>query len=123
MGNWPLTPSAGSQMELIWENPNPNTSFSAQTVQLSKNNFSLIAIEYANRAGGKNYTNFDFFPFTDGLTGVLVSVGYSTGTAYPRVFTINKNDSTIYFENGLLTSSGVPIKIFGVSGVELYENL
>ena len=53
--------SSGMQMDLLWTNPSPANSFSAQTVALDLNDYSLVLIEYRQLNTNANYFGTNVF--------------------------------------------------------------
>lgn len=47
MGNWPLTPSGGGKIKLLWENPFPNAMpYNPQTVSVNLSTFDGVFISF-----------------------------------------------------------------------------
>lgn len=76
---------------LLWQNPSPSASFSAQTIPLDLSKYRFVYIETASttafiRVGkyavvyGNGYPNIRNRSFTVNTNGVIVSEGFQNGS-------------------------------------------
>lgn len=78
-----LPPTPSEYRKLLWTNPNPNTTFAAQTVSLDLTDYDAIDLEVIQAAGG-NPINYSWFTLTKDKHNNTSMVGIQFG-AYPSV--------------------------------------
>lgn len=105
--------SSGSQVDMLWKNPNPNSSFSPQIVKVPVSDYDLIAVGfYGDSSSGYFYSPVFM------LTGVgATGASMSTGTGRTRIVTLESDG--LSFQNGYAGSDiynqlVVPIFILGI---------
>lgn len=107
--------------KLLWTNPNPNSSFSAQTLSLdlSGYDFILVATAYYIYFAGKHYA-WNLLKVDDAFTQQLMVVRESNMSS--REVTVS--GTGIVFGGGKINTSGVtgnecavPEFIYGIKGV------
>ena len=107
----------GVEMELLWENASPTSSFAAQTISLDLSVYDLVMLEFT--ASTTWYIRQVFISNIGGNFYYRVVDG--AGKVYNRTCVINRNG--IQFEVGQEGTSRnndlcLPTKIYGVKGVQ-----
>ena len=123
--NGPIVHKADVEPVLLWENPNPNTSFSGQTINLSQNanNFKYIVFEYKEYADN-NYVGI--YRKVKSGNGVAFNIYFlfEDGNAYKEQGTrkIQLNDTNVVFNDAynLITDLAfndhlIPVAIYGTN--------
>lgn len=116
-------------MELLWTNPNPSSSFAAQTVALDLSPYKSICIDYRVATTGTERHTYAFYSVGDNITIPTTSQGYPTviAAAYGKtteMSSIARNISIatngITFGSGYASTLGasnnyaLPSKIYGI---------
>lgn len=114
--------------ETLWTNPNPTSSFSAQTITLSSDGYDFLEIYYCSPVMNSIYTNTVLSTkILKGYNGVLnfAGNGSSAGTQYNMNFyrQVNRNSdksfsitSCVYYWGSNSASNDaflIPLKIIG----------
>lgn len=100
------------EIRKLWINPNPNSEFEAQEINLDLSAASGVSIFFRDESTGSLYLNTGFIP--NGYKGSMRYTGESTGLTY-RHFTVNEGG--IVFEAGVCTKDDtsnihcIPIEI------------
>lgn len=126
-------------MTLLWENPNPTSSFAAQTISLDLSNYDMVLIESRFHTSSYYDANFSRKIIEVGKRDTLEvlqtpnasSVAYTMYNATRHVITSN---SDVYFSDGkyknvtvsnaAFTSDNsycIPQKIYGISRYNYFE--
>jgi len=129
-------------MTLLWENPNPTSTFASQTISLSEsyNNYQYLIIEYAlwNSYPTREVKILEnrFYGTTTQSAGETFTVlsnytnwGGSSGSSYSRYIsmpsTIDSERKQLLIQNGYDSGAGttaqngvlVPVKIYGANSL------
>jgi hypothetical protein len=111
------------QPTLLWTNPNPTSSFAAQTVNVDVRNYEAIGFLIQNRVDQTD--TYQIYTIRQKPIGGADALGVSTATSaviYPSVrgYTINSSTGAINFSNSINTYDSetrneilVPLKIYG----------
>ena len=111
-------------MELLWENANPTSEFTAQVVNVDMKEYDAIAIFISYHASGggklhifkKNMNDFVHFVFTGENQWRLASRRiyiYEESIAFDGAYQGSSTATDVYNRNAYL----VPLKIYGIKGV------
>lgn len=101
---------------LLWTNPNPSTSFEAQTVSIDMTNYQSIIIKTVGVRGDTTYTK-QYINKND--SNIKMVATYSGSGASIRSIT-NISDNGITFGNGQIVGGSasslycIPIEIYGL---------
>lgn len=123
------------RMELLWENAVPSSGFAAQTVELDLSNYDAVKIAYYGQIAGSLSLNFYGLKTETCLKneyGSLDSVafiGASNTGGYAFTRNVQVLDTGIVFDTGYsgytdgsggasATKAGVPVKIYGIKGIQ-----
>lgn len=102
----------------LWENPNPASSFAAQSLSMDLSDYDGVSILYHNQTDGAYYLNTGFIP--KGTKSVLW-YGYQSGNHFHRPFIANDSgvtfESTQYSGGSSSVSFGIPAVIYGIKGI------
>lgn len=107
----------GMKMDLLWTNPNPSSSFSAQTIPIDLSDYSLIIIShYTNNAVGFDTAQViqQIIPKADGQSFLIAGMNY-----YQRRKVSAISNSGITFNSGQYIAQEnntvcIPQKIYGI---------
>ena len=108
----------GMKMDLLWTNPNPTSSFTAQTISLDLSEYELFIISSKAYADSSSLDEINFsiaIKNTDSL-----AIAFRTSS--PELFrVVTANDNGITFSTGKYTgdtntsdSYAIPQKIYGI---------
>ncbi len=106
----------GVKMDLLWTNPNPTSSFSAQTISLDLSEYQLVFVVCKGDTTGTNYTTAlaEF--------NTLTQIGTINGYTRFRAFTATATGvqfgggykQTSYSNDGSDNSATIPYHIYGI---------
>lgn len=117
-GNEEGSGSGSNNLELLWENPSPTSSFPAQTITLSSNNYDYLIINPTLQTtidGSTNSLILKKYPnkvVMSELTWINESLGISV-----RIVRISEDGLNVTFENVKTSNDNsilVPLSIYGV---------
>lgn len=107
---------------LLWTNPNPNSGFAAQTLNIDTSQYSCLLFKYNGLAGTDyNYTYYAIHPIvaniTQALCGTFATAGPGNGARYSRTYRVSTG--TIEFSIGNAdgnrsNNASVPVEIYGI---------
>lgn len=111
----------GMTMDLLWENPNPNAAFAAQTVELDLSGYEKVGIRYGyNNIRSANYAEV----FVGGGTVSLTSFDIGADFFDTRSRIVNVTTNGVVFDSGRSWAAPttylandafcVPLKIYGI---------
>ena len=109
------------EMELLWENANPGSTFAAQTIELELAAYDLCAVECLYNSSTSKMIMMQFSKIETGKGLYLNCASGNTGTDQSR--------GVNYVEGGLEINDAyrggsknnacmIPYRIFGIKGVE-----
>lgn len=111
----------GLDMDLLWENENPTSNFSAQTISLNLSNYNLIYVIYY-RGTDVTYTVSQLIKKNISVSDMVGS--FNAGKI--RLRSAKANDGGVMFESGTNYSSYgsgstdnsvvIPYRIYGIRG-------
>lgn len=108
----------GAKMDLLWTNPSPTSSFTAQTISLDLSNYDLVLIFARRDASNYNY-NINTLVNRDGMVNMI-------GTYSSKLCTrgVTMTDSGLEFGAGFYATGygtdtndnnkNIPYKIYGI---------
>lgn len=110
----------GSELDLLWTNPDPTNDFSAQTISLDLTNYGVVLIGYTSEPGG------DDTMFSMALRGYTTALTYIYDNKYYRQAEVTINGVDFY--DGYETLDGtvytvasdsaiIPVVIYGFKGL------
>lgn len=122
-GNAGKPGAARAQISQLWSNPNPASSFGAQTVTLADplSNYDLIRVAVILSTSTQTLDEHEFLIenlLTDGYTAAIRICGATTNRTGARTFTV-PSASTVTFAsaayNGETNNAyAIPVAIYGV---------
>lgn len=126
-GNYGGNRNIGIQMSLLWTNPNPSSSFSAQTVSLDLSRYDAVMVVHRY---GTSTSRLNSVIVPVGDTGMCFHAGnFSAATGYVMTRAFGTTTTGIDFNTSYrralnstsaASSSGdycYPIYIFGIKGI------
>lgn len=115
----PCVSGGGTTIDILWTNPNPTSSFSAQTINIDLSNYAFIFIVSMTLGSREQKITSGLFPV---IAGTLYMLSSTTGGQTPmhveRMFTVN--NTSIAFNGGMeggVSSNNnymIPNTIYGV---------
>lgn len=108
MGNWPLTPNYGAEVNLLWTNENSLNEFNNQTVSIDLSHFDAVLITFMTSQSTQRVANPVFC--TTGSNARAIS--YTT-QIFTRDFSVST--SGVDFTAFSNKYACVPYQIFGVN--------
>ena len=105
---------------ILWTNPNPTSSFSAQTITLNSSDYDMYEIVYTSENSGGFSSIYNMTKSIKGYGTVLQAVN-ATGSATPiRVRTVTYvSDTKLSFSVGY-TGAGYPLGTDNSKCIPLY---
>ena len=107
----------GVKMDLLWTNPNPTSSFGAQTISIDLSDYSLIIIShYTNNAVGFDTAQViqQIIPIADGQSSLIAGMNYYQRRKVSAIsntgVTFNSGQYIAQENNGVC----IPQKIYGI---------
>lgn len=110
--------NTGVTMTLLWTNPDPTSSFAAQTVSVDLSGYD--AIEIVGTGGVQTPRLFINKMLVDGNNWAMFSVSGASSYYYNRhvdVLTTGLTFSTGYRNGTAGTGYCIPLKIYGIKGI------
>ena len=114
----------GVDMDLLWTNASPTSSFGAQTISLDLSNYNLVGIIYVAENGTQvNISTTNMFIYKKGITtyGVGTSVGGVWGYTRGRAIAGVSNSGVSFGDSYPMTetistanNSMIPLYIYGI---------
>jgi len=106
----------GLKLELVWTNPNPDSSFSAQTVPMDLAGYSMVLILFRDFATNDAYGIVGTIARVGDYTALMFTAGGSNRTGRRRA---NVQTTGIAFEAGQYNATthnedGVPQAVYGI---------
>ncbi len=106
-------------MKLLWTNPDPTSSFAAQTLQIDLSNYSAVEVIYRH-FGDVGETGYGAMLCIKGLTSGILVISYSNNRNGVRMASptdAGVTFSTCLYNNAVNNNYGVPLYIFGIKGI------
>lgn len=113
--------SGGVEPVLLWENPNPNTSYSGGTItNYSKSQYPYVIVESKHNYASDDYHVTTIFDTTKSNPyGNMYWIGTSSeNESVARNITINDNNLVLGYGyaingSGLYNDNAIPLKVWG----------
>ena len=115
--------SGGNEPVLLWENPNPNAVFSAQTITISNlSDYKYLVVKVKGAYNENNKYNISYMDWDLGEDGGAIGFGYEASYGTPantgyarRLYKTSSN--TLYITNGTANNNNayaIPVEIYGL---------
>lgn len=110
----------GITIDLLWQNTNPTSNFSARDIALDLSDYDMVMIRSKSVASGGNYYAVSY-GLIDGSDYVsIIGNAYTTSYFYKRRF--RASSSVVSFGDGYRNTDSnasycIPIAIYGIKGV------